>query len=58
MAPAKLEIADRKISSKISILDIQGEMTGSAESVLMDAYNRASAAGAQAIVRTSAAWNT
>jgi anti-sigma B factor antagonist len=50
MAPVKLEIADRRMSPKISILDIQGEMTGSAESVLMDAYTRASAAGAQTIV--------
>lgn len=50
MAPAKLEITVRKIDSKTSILDIQGEVTGSAESILMDAYTRATASGAQAIV--------
>ena len=33
-----------------SILDIQGEVTGSAESILMDAYTQATAAGAQAVI--------
>ncbi len=50
MAPTKLTITVRKISAKTNILDIQGEVTGSAESVLMDAYTRATAAGAQAII--------
>jgi anti-sigma B factor antagonist len=50
MAPAKLEITARTIDPRISILDIQGEVTGSAEGVLMDAYTRATAAGAHAII--------
>ena len=50
MTPAKLEITTRKISARTSILDIRGEVTGSAESVLMDAYAQATAAGAQVIV--------
>ena len=45
MAPVKLNITVRKISPKASILDIQGEVTGSAEGILMDAYTRATAAG-------------
>lgn len=50
MAPAKLEITSRKINARITILDVQGEVTGSAESILMDAYTRASASGTQAII--------
>ena len=50
MGSAKLEIVTRKISPGISVLDIQGEVTGSAESILMNAYAGAAAAGAQAIV--------
>jgi anti-sigma B factor antagonist len=50
MAPVKLNITVRKISTKASILDIQGEVTGSAESILMDAYSQAIVAGAQAVI--------
>ena len=50
MAPVKLEITVRKINTKTSILDIQGEVTGSAESILMDAYSQATVAGAQAVI--------
>jgi anti-sigma B factor antagonist len=50
MAPVKLEITVRKTNSATSILDIQGEVTGSAESILMDAYNQAAAVGVQAII--------
>jgi anti-sigma B factor antagonist len=50
MAPVKLDIRSRTINSRISILDIQGEVTGSAESILMDAYTQATASGAQAII--------
>ena len=50
MAPIKLDITARKINAKTSILDIQGEVTGSAESILMDAYTQATAAGAQAVI--------
>ena len=47
MAPVKLDITTRKINAKTSILDIQGEATGSAESILMAAYTQATAAGAR-----------
>lgn len=50
MAPVKLDITTRKINAKTSILDIRGEVTGSAESILMAAYAEATAAGAQAII--------
>ena len=50
MAPVKLNITVRKISAKASILDIQGEVTGSAESILMAAYSQAAAAGVHAVI--------
>ena len=50
MSPIKLDITTRKINPKTSILDIRGEVTGSAESILMDAYTQAAAAGAQAVI--------
>lgn len=50
MTPSKLTITARKISGRAVILDIQGEVTGSAESILMGAYTEATAAGAQAVI--------
>ena len=50
MSPIKLDITVRTINAKTSILDIQGEVTGSAEGILMDAYTQATAAGAQAVI--------
>lgn len=40
----------RQMTSKASVVDIQGEITAAAENVLMDAYNEATAAGAQYII--------
>ena len=50
MSPIKLDITTRKINPRTCILDIQGEVTGSAESIVMDAYTQATAAGAQAVI--------
>jgi anti-sigma B factor antagonist len=50
MAPVKLDITTRKITAKASILDIRGEVTGSAESILMAAYTEATTAGAHAVI--------
>lgn len=50
MAPVKLNITVRKINAKTSILDIQGEVTGSAETILMDAYNQATTGGGHAMI--------
>lgn len=40
----------RRVSPKASIIDIQGEVTGSAEDALMAAYNEATQGGVRAIV--------
>lgn len=50
MNQVKLTIPARKINARATILDIQGEVTGSAENIVMDAYGQASAEGAQAII--------
>lgn len=50
MPSAKLTITARTGNAKTSILDIRGEVTGTAEHILMDAYHQATAAGAQAII--------
>ena len=50
MSLIKLDITTRKINTKTSILDIRGEVTGTAESILMEAYTRATAAGAHAVI--------
>jgi anti-sigma B factor antagonist len=50
MSQAKINIAVRKPADKISILDIQGDITGSAEEPLMAVYNTASSSGADTIV--------
>ena len=50
MLPVKLTIPVRKITAKTAILDIQGDVTGSAESILMDAYSQAVAGGAKTII--------
>lgn len=50
MPQAKVEMNVRKPTSKVSVIDIEGEVTAFAENVLMDAYNEASENGVQAIV--------
>ena len=50
MASAKLTITTRTSSAKTSILDIRGEVTGTAERILMDAYHKATEDGAQVII--------
>jgi anti-sigma B factor antagonist len=40
----------RQVSERVHVIDIQGEITGESEDVVMDAYGRASADGAGAIV--------
>ena len=43
MLQAKVTITVRQASEAASVVDIQGEITGFAESMLMDAYMQASA---------------
>ena len=49
MPKPHVAITVRKVSTATAILDIQGEVTGFAEDVLMDAYNQATTHGARII---------
>lgn len=49
MPKSNVTINVRKASAATAILDIQGEVTGFAEDVLMDAYTQASSQGARII---------
>src|SRR5574341_112590 len=46
----KVDVLVRQPSQAVSIVDIQGAVTGSAEKALMDAWTQASSSGARAIV--------
>lgn len=50
MPQATVTMNVRKVSDKISIIDIQGEVTAFAENVLMDAYAQASTPSTRAII--------
>jgi anti-sigma B factor antagonist len=50
MLSDKVKVNTRQAGPHASIVDIQGQVSAFAESALMDAYNQASADGAQAIV--------
>jgi anti-sigma B factor antagonist len=50
MPQAQVKMNVRKAGEKVSVIDIEGELTAFSEDVLMDAYNQASERGARAIV--------
>src|SRR5829696_2156447 len=50
MPEAQVKMNVRNASEKASIIDVEGELTAFAESVLMDAYNQASDGQARAII--------
>lgn len=50
MMPANATVELRRLTDTISALDIRGEVTAFAETLLMDAYTRATTGGARAIV--------
>ena len=50
MPQANVTMSVRTVSDKVSIVDVQGDVTAFAENALMDAYTRASAAGARTII--------
>ena len=50
MPQANVTLSVRTLGDTVSIVDVQGDVTAFAENVLMDAYTRASAAGARAII--------
>lgn len=50
MTQAKVMMNVRKPNAKVSVIDIEGDVTAFAESALMDAYQEASQNGVKAIV--------
>ena len=50
MPEAQVKMNVRDAGEKASIIDVQGELTAFAESVLMDAYNQASDGHVRAII--------
>ena len=50
MTEAKVTMSVRSVSDSASIIDVQGEITSFAESVLMDAYTEATSSGAKVII--------
>jgi anti-sigma B factor antagonist len=50
MPQAQVTMDVRKVSEKVSVIDVKGELTAFAEGVLMQAYNQASDGGARSIV--------
>lgn len=50
MPQAQVTMNVRKVGDKASVIDIQGELTGFAEGVLMEAYEQAGSGGVRAII--------
>ena len=50
MPQAQVTMDVRKVSDKVSVIDVEGELTAFAEGVLMDAYNQASEGGARVFI--------
>jgi anti-sigma B factor antagonist len=50
MPEAQVRMNVRKASEKVSIIDVEGELTAFADDVLMDAYNQASDRHVRAII--------
>jgi anti-sigma B factor antagonist len=50
MSQVKLKTEVRKISSAVSLIDIHGDINAAAEGVLTDAFAKASADGAHAVI--------
>jgi anti-sigma B factor antagonist len=50
MPQAQVTMDVRRVSDKVSVVDVKGELTAFAEGVLMDAYNQASESGVRGIV--------
>jgi anti-sigma B factor antagonist len=50
MPQAQITVDVRRVSAKVSVVDVKGELTAFAEGVLMDAYGQASEGGVRGIV--------
>ncbi len=50
MPKANVSMEVRKMNERVSVIDIQGEVNGFAENILMDAYTQANTPGTCAVV--------
>jgi anti-anti-sigma factor len=50
MPEAQVKMSVRRAGDRVSIIDVEGELTGFAEDVLMDAYTQASGRNVRAII--------
>ena len=50
MPHAQVTMDVRKVSDRVSVVDVKGELTAFGEGVLMDAYSQASGSGVRGIV--------
>lgn len=50
MPHARVTMKVRRVTDKISIIDVEGELTAFAEDALMEAYSQASGSGVRAII--------
>ncbi len=50
MLPPKVTMTARKAVENVFVIDIQGEITASAENTLMDAYTQATSGGGKVII--------
>ncbi len=50
MYQSKVMMPVRQVNNKVSIIDIQGDVTAAAENILMTAYNDASKSGVRSII--------
>ena len=50
MTPTKLNLSVRQPNPRVAVVDISGEVTGAAETPLMDAYEQASKSGARTVI--------
>ena len=50
MPEARVKMSVRRPNDRVSVIDVEGELTGFAEDVLMDAYNQASGRNVSAII--------
>lgn len=50
MAQATVSMTTRRVSDKVSIIDVKGSVTAGSEDVLMDAWNEASGSSTRSII--------
>lgn len=50
MPQAQVKMTVRRASDRVSIIDVEGDLTAFAEGVLMDAYGQASGRGVRAVI--------